>query len=356
MRKIVRSKKSSPTKIAILYHFVPKSADESYYSAEHALVDNQTDEIVEYMKGIFEKKYSVQCVGVSPDNLSALKNLDADLVYNLVDSKAMEIQVAKLLERMKIPFTGTGSQGIINSNNKIKSKSIFLQSKLPTAAHTIIGVKDRISKSMVPSSYPVIIKPAFEHCSIGITNKSIAKTYRHFVTIVKRLRLEHKQPLIAEQFIPGKELQVTVYEHKGSTSALPIAEIAFTKKAKNKWNIYGFDEKWSKEKAIYKSCNFISPPKQLPQDIDAKIKHDAIHAFYAFNMRDYARFDIRYNPEEKQWYFLEGNANAGFDPNPRDAMTVSVHAASMKLEEFILQIVENALNTASERRSVSSTH
>lgn len=331
-------------RIAILYHFVPKNGRDTTLSTQQALVDNQTDEIVTYVNALLRKKrVSVQLVGVNPSNVSALSKLEADLVYNLVDSKEMEIPIVKLLEEFRLPFTGTGSGGIINSNDKIKSKSIFLHHNLPTPAHTILHLHDRINPSLVPSAYPVIVKPAYEHCSIGITNRSIANSYREFVSIVKALRKEHKQALIAEQFIVGREFQVTVYEHDGATHALPIAEIAFTKRAKNKWNIYGFDEKWSKHKAIYKSCNFLSPPRDLPDAIDAKIKHDAIAAFYAFGMRDYARFDLRFAPVHGNWYFLEGNANAGFDPNPRDAMTASATAAGIALDRFVLMIIQNAL-------------
>ena len=42
--------------------------------------------------------------------------------------------------------------------------------------------------------------------------------------------------------------------------------------------------------------------------------------------------------------FLEANANAGFDPNPRDAMTASIKAHGMTLDDFVLQIVHNSLN------------
>ena len=81
------SKKSSYT-IAILYHYVPKDITDTYFSKEHALVDNQTDEIVSYMERLFVRKgYKVQIIKVSPDDLSGLKNLTADFVFNLVDSK-----------------------------------------------------------------------------------------------------------------------------------------------------------------------------------------------------------------------------------------------------------------------------
>ncbi len=330
--------------VALLYHYVPKEVTNEYFSHDHALVDNQTDEIVTYMKRLFLRRgYSVQIIKVSPNDLSELKNLKADFVFNLVDSKAMEVKIANVLKRLKIPHSGSSFEALNTSNNKIRSKRLFEKFDLPTPKYTLIRVSDRLKRSMVPSTFPVIIKPAFEHCSVGITNKSIAETYDQFKAIIQQMRRKYRQTLIAEEFTPGKELQVTVLEPPKETTALPIAEIAFRGTVKNKWNIYGFDEKWSKHLPIYKSCHFIAPPKKIGTNIDMQIKHDSIKAFYALGMRDYARFDLRYNPKKHKWFFLEGNANAGFDPDPRDAMTASILAHGMTLDDFVLQIVRNSI-------------
>jgi len=345
MRKSKKKISRKKITIALLYHYVPKTLTDEYFSHDHALVDNQTDEIVTYMKELFTRqKYHVQIIKVSPDDLSELKKLRADFVFNLVDSKAMEVRIAKILDRLHIPHSGSSFEAINTSNNKVRSKRLFEKNNLPTPAYTLIRVSDRLKRTLVPSTFPVIIKPAFEHCSVGITNKSIATTYEEFKTIVKHMRRKFHQMLIAEEFIPGKELQVTVLETPKETTALPIAEIAFHKTIKNKWNIYGFDEKWSKHLPIYKSCHFVAPPRRIQPNIDMQIKHDSIKAFYALGMRDYARFDLRYNPKNKRWFFLEGNANAGFDPDPRDAMTTSIIAHGMTLDDFVLQIVKNSIS------------
>lgn len=343
MRKIYKVKKKYT--IALLYHYVPKNITDKYFSKEHTLVDNQTDEIVHYMKQLFiRRKYRVQIIKVEPNDLSELKKLKADFVFNLVDSKAMELQIAKILNRLHIPYLGSSFTAIQTTNNKLKTKRIFQKNTLLTPRYTIIKLQERISRSLIPSKFPIIIKPAFEHCSIGITDHSIALNYPQFKKIIRHLRKKHHQALIAEEFIPGKELQVTVLETPNKTLALSIAEIAFRGKVKNKWNIYGFDEKWSKHLPIYKSCHFVAPPKKLRSDIDIQIKKDSIRAFYALGLRDYAWFDLLYNPKIKQWYFLEANANAGFDPDPRDAMTASVIANGMTLDDFAIQIVRNSIH------------
>lgn len=346
MRKI--RKRSHSTKkytVALLYHYVPKDIKNEYFSKEHALVDNQTDDIVKYMLSLFRRRgFTVQVIKVKPDDLSNLKKLKADFVFNLVDSKKMELEIARILGRLNIPYSGSSFLAIQTTNNKLKTKKVFQKNSLPTPTYSIIRLGDRLHRSLVPGKFPVILKPAFEHCSIGITDNSIATNYEKFKEIVKRLRRKHHQTILAEEFISGKELQVTVLETPSKTFALPIAEISFRNKTKNKWNIYGFDEKWSKNLAVYKDCHFVAPPKALRNDIDGSIKKDAIRAFYALGLRDYARFDLRYNPKIKQWYFLEANANAGFDPNPRDAMTVSIKAHGMTLDDFVLQIVRNSIH------------
>jgi D-alanine-D-alanine ligase len=205
-------------------------------------------------------------------------------------------------------------------------------------------LKDRVTRRLIPSKYPIIVKPAFEHCSVGITEKSIAQNFRQFKSIVKRMRKKYKQTLLIEQFIPGKELQITVLETKDKTIALPIAEFAFRNGVKNKWNIYGFDEKWRKHLKVYKNSYFVSPPKKLLPYIDTKMKKDAIRAFYALGLRDYARFDLRFNPENKKWFFLEGNANAGISENNEDAMTASIEAHGFTLDDFVLQIIKNSIH------------
>lgn len=332
--------------IALLYHYVPLTNTNEYFSADHALVDNQTDDIVRYMKRLFtRRRFNVQVIKVKPDDLSDLKNLKADFVFNLVDSKKMEVEVAKILSRLHIPYSGSSFKAIQTSNNKLRTKRLFEKNSLPTPKYRVISLHDRISRKLLPGKFPIIVKPAFEHCSIGITNKSIATTYIQFKKLVTRLRKQHRQALLAEEFIPGKELQVTVLETPTKTYALPIAEIAFRGRIKNKWNIYGFDEKWTKNLPVYSSCHFVAPPKQLLSDVDSGIRKDSIRAFYALGLRDYARFDLRYNPKVNKWYFLEGNANAGFDPDPRDAMTASIQAHGMTLDDFVLQIVRNSLHS-----------
>jgi D-alanine-D-alanine ligase len=332
--------------IAILYHCIKTNGEEAekYFTKQNEIIDEDTERIIDFVaKTLKKRKYRVDVVKLESKDLAAIAAIKADFIFNLVDSKAMELKVARVLERMHIPYSGSCFNALLGSDNKVKTKAIFDKAKIPTPEFSIVGPKDKLIRSLLPSKFPVILKPAFEHGSVGITVNSVVTTFKHFKSRVKHIRRNFKQSMLCEQFIKGEELQVTVIEKDGYTEALPIAEMTVDNVKNNKWNIYGFKEKWHKKSAIYKNLHFVAPPRSLPLPIAREIQRQAIKAFYAFGFRDYARFDIRYNPKKKEWYFLEGNGNPGISSAEDDAMTAALMASGMSMEDFILTIVNNGL-------------
>jgi len=335
--------------IALLYHALNEEKN-SYFSKDHEIVDLDTLETVTYFKKTLKSKgYRIQDIKINENDISAMKKIKADYIFNLADSKAMEIQIAGILERLHIPYSGSSSEAIRISNNKIRSKSVFEKFKIPIPASIIIYPGDKITRSILPGKFPLIVKPAFEHGSIGISNKSVITTFKQLQKNIKSMRRKIKQALICEQFIKGKEIQISILEKKGETVALPPAEMINRSKKRSKWNVYGFDEKWQKKSRAYKNSTFRAPPKGIPDSIVYSMQRDAIRAFYTMGFKDYGRFDMRYNPKLKKWYFLEGNANSGLTSNPDDACTVSINAYGMTLDEFILTIIHNTLPRLSSK-------
>lgn len=331
--------------VAILYHYLTKRDQKAYPDREHVVVDQDTDHTVKLVQKILTRHgFIVQIIRLTMGSLRNLKHLRADYVFNLVDSRALEVRIARILDRLRVPHSGSSVRAIQTSNNKLRTKRVFTTHGLPVPGYHVLHLHDRLQRTFLPSKFPLIVKPAFEHCSIGITNQSIALSFAQLKRIVHRLREQYHQALLIEEFIAGEELQVTVYENGGKTVALPPAQITWKGKVRNTWNIYGFDEKWEKTSPLWDSCQFVAPPKNVPTNLITQIKKESIRAFYALQFRDYARFDLRYNPKSRQWVFLEGNANAGISPGAGDAMTASVRAAGMTIDDFVLQIVRNSIH------------
>jgi D-alanine-D-alanine ligase len=341
--KKIRVKRRFNT-IALLYHSINQIDQLENSSQEHDLIDSDTLKTVKTIKKILRSRgYHIQEIKITENDLSQIKKIKADYIFNLADSKTMEMKIASILSRMDTPYSGSTFDAIANGNNKLRTKTIFAKYHIPTPKYTMIEPGMKITRSILPSKFPLIVKPAFEHGSIGITAGSVITTFKQLQNTVRRIRRKIKQTLICEQFIKGKEIQIMVLEKKGETIALPPSEMIFRGKNKSKWNIYGFTEKWNEQSDEYKNITFVAPPKGISDIILANIQRDTIRAFYAMNFRDYARFDIRYNTKTKQWYFLEGNPNPGLSSNPEDAATASMLAYDISFDEFILAIVHNTI-------------
>ncbi len=331
--------------VAIIYHKISKRSNSSYLTSFHRIIDSDTGHIAKYVHKVLHKKgYQTKIFTVdSYQELKVLPLVAYDCIFNLIDSKALENRAAKLLESNNLTFTGTGVKSILISNNKINLKKAFQRARIPTPRWTIIKPNQKVKPETISLEYPLIVKPTREHASVGITSTSIAPNFTSLLRILHKMQRWFDQPLLLEEFIFGRELHATILEQGSRLLALPLAELSFQDEVRNPWNIYGFAEKWSKRTAIYKSCHFVSPPPQLAQSIQRRILSEAKRAHQALGFSGYSRLDIRYNPNSRRFYFLDANANAGFDPNPKEAMTASIKAYGQNMDWFVNEIVRQAL-------------
>ena len=175
--------------------------------------------------------YEVSLLGIGLDEVPKVKNINDDLVFNLVEWTGKNIdkgtQVIKLLEKKGIPFTGSGSWGFMLSSDKVQMKKEMAKHKIPTPQ----------------LKFPVIVKPAYEHCGIGITQNSIARNEADLRFMIHDLRIKYKQPVIAEEFIKGRELHVTMLEKNGRPWVLPPAEVIFN----NPDAVLSYEMKWDEK-------------------------------------------------------------------------------------------------------------
>lgn len=331
-------------KIGILYHDVLHNHSANL-SKEYKIIDGQTNETVQIVNhALNDNGFIAKLIPINSHNIPSLTKMQLDYIFNLVDSKELEELVVKILESSKIPFSGSDLRGIQISNNKLEMKSLLIKNGIPTPGYTVYNGNGQSLDRLTPGKFPVILKPAFEHCSVGIDNHSVVYNLPELKFELQKLKKHYHEPILCEEFIVGKEYQVLVMEKNEETIALPISEMIFKNKTINKLNIYGFKEKWDRESKIYKSLSFISPPRNLNQGISEKIKKDATAAFRIFGFKDYARFDVRYRTRDKSWFFLEGNANPGLCNEPDDAITISLLTSKLTLKDLVLQIVANSIS------------
>lgn len=270
-----------------------------------------------------------------------IKEVRPDVIFNLMevynDQTHLEKNLAALLEILGVPFTGASSGVLYLCNNKAVHKKIFNyhRIKVPQFQEFVRG-----SRAGVPAKFrlPAVIKPMCEEASRGISQASIVDNTQAFMERVKFIHERMGMDAIAEEYIQGRELYVTVMGHKRMT-VFPVRELIFAKAPdgepwiatyKAKWDD-GYRKRWGIKSA---------PAKDLDEATVGKITDVCKRAYRALDARSYLRFDMRLTAEG-EIYIIEPNANPCIARI--DEMAESAAGAGVPYEALIQNILEQAI-------------
>ena len=301
---------------------------------------------VESIHGILSAGgFRVEQFGVGLELQPLLKRLredPPDAVFNLFEGLAnrpfTETVVAGILEWFEIPFTGSPSEGLTLARNKVRAKLMMRGAGLPTPPFFTV---ERLPAPKCPLPWPVIVKPAAQDASAGIDQESVVTSQSSLESRIAHV-LSRYGPALVEQYVPGREIQVSLVEARQSASgdrelhALPFAEIEFTDPTI--WPIYSYDAKWTPS-----SKEHHSSPLHIGVSVPApwrdRIIETARAAFQLIGCRDYARVDMRVTAEGEP-FILEVNANPyliGFE------LIEGLPAIGKSHPEFICDLIWAAL-------------
>lgn len=273
--------------------------------------------------------------------LTDLEKNKPDIIFNLVeiykDRAGLEKNFASFFKLLNIPFTGGTTKNLGICQNKYLSKQILAANGISVPKFKCIS---RIEENCeIDINYPAIVKPVSEDGSIGIDDDSVVRNYDKAIEKINFILNNFKQPAIIEEFIDGRELNVSIIE-SDDLIVLPISEIDFSDMPENFNKIVGFNAKWNSEHQCYKKTIPICPAK-LTKEIEKKVKETAINCFKLLQCSGYARVDIRLN-ESGEIFVLELN------PNPDLSLDAGFfRAAKMygySYSDVLEIIVKNALN------------
>jgi D-alanine-D-alanine ligase len=275
--------------------------------------------------------------------VTALSGDKPDLVFNLAESfggrSALESNVAALLNLLGLRYTGSSPAGLILAGDKTLTKKVLTFHGILTARFATVfrGAVDWAGDI----NFPLILKPPQEDASLGITQKSIVNDVQELLRTISSLQTEYQSPVLAEEFIDGREFYVGVLGNSDA-QALPVMELDFTGYPEGKPKIASWEAKWGddgdEKGAEFEGTKSIFPT-DLEDEITERMQKVAIDAFHALRLRDYARVDLRVNAKE-EIYVIEVNPNCYLEKNAEFASAAG--KSGLEYPQLIERIVELA--------------
>ncbi len=287
--------------------------------------------------------HPVDLLGVGGDLDGVLRQIASfapAVVFNLCESidgiSSLEPLMPLLLERAGLAYTGSPPLTLGLAVHKHKAKDVLRGAGVPTPEAILMTTPD-VSRIALP--FPLIVKPAREDASVGITLDSVVHDRAALERQVTFVLARYRQPALVERYVEGREIYVSLLERpEGGVQVLPLYEIDFAEMPAGAPRIVSFDGKWVESSPEFRGTKPV--PCTLPADLMAGVTAVAETAFAAMELRDYARLDLRLDAAGTP-YVIDVNPNC--DLSDGAGFARAARAAGLGYDEVIGRIVELAL-------------
>jgi len=262
---------------------------------------------------------ALNALGYTSEHLAIFDDLDLlrqkletfapDVLFNLVElfknNPGFDQNIVSFLEMQGLPFTGCGSTGLTLCKHKGISKKILSYHHIRVPNFVIIPRGQRIARLKRPK-FPIVVKPVKEEASYGISQASFVEAEEQFRERVAFIHEKYQSDVIAEQYVDGRELYVSLMGNVRLT-VFPIRELVFREVPPNEPRIATFKAKWDEE---YRKRWGLQ--NQFADGLDpalvAEIEETCKRIYRLLTVNGYARIDLRLTAAN-ELYFIEANPN-----------------------------------------------
>ncbi len=253
--------------------------------------------------------HSVRFLPVSdPDLHSILAAYDPRdvIVFNWCEGlpgiDRSEAWVAETLERLRFTYTGASSEVLKRSYDKPQVKRMLRSQGVPTPKWKVV----RSPAENDWNCFPAIVKPACEHCSIGIDSGAVVCDPGQLQRRVTYVLDTFQQPAIVEDFVDGREFHVPVWGNS-QVEVLPPVEFDFSALDNLGDRLCSYDAKFVPDSTVYRKIKSWAPARLSPDEL-ARLEAASKAAYQTLDCRDYGRIDVRLR--DGVFYVLDVNPNA----------------------------------------------
>ncbi|HBR15349.1 MAG TPA: D-alanine--D-alanine ligase [Candidatus Omnitrophica bacterium] len=230
--------------------------------------------------------------------------------------------IQSILEKIGVPYTGSGPQANRLAINKVSTQNLFKQNAIATPRHVALSGTDEVRGKNIwkeLQSLPVVVKPATEGSSIGV---QLVIRQEEIGPAVEAARKYSDQVLI-ESYIQGREMTVGILDQR----ALPVIEI----RPRN--GFFDFSAKYQAGMTEY------IVPAEIPEATAGVLQKTALQAFRLLGCSDMARVDFILT-EDLTPYVLEVNTIPGFTAT--SLLPKAAKQIGLSFSELCFQLIELA--------------
>lgn len=277
------------------------------------------------LKGLLNRSVNAFAV----DGIDGLKpllvNREVDRVFNVLHGQhggGEDGVLQGLLDAFGIPYTGSGVLGSALTMDKIRTKQVWMSLGLPTPRYIKIernAKADEVITAAHDLGLPVIVKPACEGSSVGVTRVHKESDLQAAV----ELAAKYPGDMLMEQLIVGSEFSVPVLGNE----VLPSIRII------PKGEYYDYEAKY-----LADDTQYVCPG--LEGDAEIQLRELVMQAFDAAGCSGWARIDVMRDTNGNN-YLLEVNTAPGMTSHslvPKAAAVVGIN-----FDDLVWRILEGSM-------------
>ena len=220
------------------------------------------------------------------------------------------------LEVMKIPYTGSGVMASALAMDKWRTKLVWTAAGIPTPKYVMARRDTDWDKVVSRLALPLIVKPAREGSTIGLTKVASAKD----AVAAYELAAKFDELVVVEEFVAGQELTASVL---GDT-ALPLVRIEAPQ------GNYDYQNKYFTDDVKY-YC-----PAGIRAEVEDEIRAVTLKSFRVLGCRGWGRADVMLRPDGS-YSFLEMNTSPGMTGH--SLVPMAAKAAGLAYPDLCVKIL-----------------
>jgi D-alanine-D-alanine ligase len=259
-------------------------------------------------------------IDVTGSVIDSLAGIKIDRVFNIIHGRGGEDGVLQgVLQVMGIPYTGSGVMASALTMDKLRTKLCWLGCGLITPQWFLLQSENDISACIERLGFPVMVKPALEGSSIGMSKANSGDELRKALQDALACHCD----VYAESWVSGKEYTVAIL--KGE--ALPVIRLETPN------TFYDYEAKYNATTTQY-HC-----PSGLNEEQEAFLRALAVKASKILGVEGWARVDV-FIDEDGQYQLIEINTVPGMTDH--SLVPMAAKQAGIDFDDLVWHVLETS--------------